>query len=331
MHSNLKKLSLSPTSFLMTLLFSIMVVSWSSQSWAAGTEHCKPSKWGANDEIGAANYVSAERTLAAIKLVKQGQNHPLGIVVDPDMPSFAPRYMKLQIIAPNQIQGGDNIKKFGYDMTYNDDLAQLWFGTGSQIDGLGHLAEGNLYYNCNKAADFVDLGGLKKLSVDKIPPLISRGVLIDMARYHGVDSMRAGQAITSNDIKAAMAQQKVTVNEGDIVLFHTGWTDATLKQEPLKWVSTEPGLDNEAAKFIASFNPMAVGADTWGLDVVPPVAGEKVFYGHVELLRNNGIYILETMNTGRLAKEGVKEFMFVLGQARIKGTVQMIINPVAMW
>jgi len=56
-----------------------------------------------------------------------------------------------------------------------------------------------------------------------------------------------------------------------------------------------------------------------------------VFYGHVTLLKENGIFILETMNTGRLAKEGVHEFMFVLGQARIKGTVQMIINPVAMW
>ena len=264
-------------------------------------------------------------------LVKQGQSHPLGIVVDPNMPSFAPRYMKLKVIAPNQIQGGDNIKKFGYDMTYNDDLAQLWFGTGSQIDGLGHLAEGNVYYNCNKAADFVALGGLKKLSVDKIPPLITRGVLIDMARYHDVDVMRAGQAITTSDIKAAMAQQKVTVNEGDIVLFHTGWTDAKLTQDPQTWVSTEPGLDNAAAKYMASLNPMAVGADTWGLDVVPAVAGEKIFYGHVELLRNKGIYILETMNTGRLAKEGVKEFMFVLGQARIKGAVQMIINPVAMW
>jgi kynurenine formamidase len=62
-------------------------------------------------------------------------------------------------------------------------------------------------------------------------------------------------------------------------------------------VSAEPGLDNGAAKYLASLNPMAVGPDTWGLDVVPPVKGEKVFYGHVELLRNNGIFILETMNT----------------------------------
>ena len=75
---------------------------------------------------------------------------------------------------------------------------------------------------------------------------------------------------------------------------------------------------------------MAVGADTWGVEAVPQVADDKLFYGHVELLMNSGIYILETMNTGRLARERVHEFMFVLGQARVKGTVQMLINPVAI-
>ncbi len=64
---------------------------------------------------------------------------------------------------------------------------------------------------------------------------------------------------------------------------------------------------------------------------MPPAKGDKVIYGHVELLKKRDIYILETMDTGRLGKEGVHEFMFVLGQARVKGTVQMIINPVAMW
>ena len=64
---------------------------------------------------------------------------------------------------------------------------------------------------------------------------------------------------------------------------------------------------------------------------MPPVEGDKVFYGHVTFVKEHGIYILETVNTGRLAAEGVNEFMFVLGQARLKGAVQMIINPVAMW
>ena len=104
-----------------------------------------------------------------------------------------------------------------------------------------------------------------------------------------------------------------------------------LQSDPTAWTAGEPGLTNAAARYLASLAPMAVGADTWGVEAVPPVEGDKVFSGHVELLKNNGIYLLETMNTGRLAREGVHEFMFVLGQARIKGTVQMIINPVALW
>lgn len=299
--------------------------------FAAGAMECKPSKWGADDEIGAANYVTPEQVLMAAKLVKKGESHPLGIVVDPKMPAFPPRSTSLQVVSPGQHNGRTLTNDFGWNSSYNDDLAQLWFGTGPQIDGLGHLGEANEYYNCNKAADFVHITGLKKLGVDKIPPMIGRGVLIDMAKHFGVANMAGGQAIGSDDIKAAMKAQGVDVRQGDVVLLHTGWTDAKLASAPSEWVSQEPGITNEAAVYLASMNPMAVGADTWGLDVVPPAEGDKVFYGHVTFLKENGIYILETMNTGRLAREGVNEFMFVLGQARIKGTVQMIINPVAMW
>ena len=173
--------------------------------------------------------------------------------------------------------------------------------------------------------------GLKKLAVHNIPPLIGRGVMVDMAKHFGVETMAAGQVISSADIKAAAAAQGVEFREGDVVLFHTGWTDGKLDSDPAAWGSGEPGLNNEAMAFMATLDPMAVGADTWGVEPVPPPEGDKIFYGHVSLLKEKGIYILETMNTGRLAAEGVHEFMFVLGQARIKGTVQMIINPVAMW
>ncbi len=291
---------------------------------------CTPSKWGADDEIGAANYVTPERVVAAAQLVKKGESHPLGIVVDPQMPSFPPRGMMLQIVQPMQ-QSGRFRTEFGWPVVYNDDVAQLWWGTGPQIDGLGHLGEEDVYYNCNKGVDFAQITGLTKLGVDKIPPMVGRGVLIDMAKHFGVETMAAGQGFNADDIKAAMEAQGVEIKEGDVVLFHTGWTDAMLESDPQAWVSGEPGITNDGAVYVASFNPMAVGADTWGVDVVPPIEGDKVFYGHITFLKDNGIYILETMNTGRLAAEEVKEFMFVLGQARVKGTVQMIINPVAMW
>ena len=296
---------------------------------AVSADECVPSPWGADDQIGAANRVTPERTAAAAKLVKKGISHPLGIEIDPSMPAYPPRYTQLQVVQPNQQFGAE--MGVGWDGNYNDDVLQMWLGTGPQLDGLGHMGEAGEFYNCNQGKDFSFLTGLTKLGISNIPPIVGRGVMIDIAKQMGVDSLQAGQPITSDDIKAAMKAQDVTVGEGDIVLLHTGYTDATLTQNPSLWAGSIPGITNEASVFLASLKPTAVGADTWGLGAVPPRAGDKVFYDHVVLLKQHGIYILETMNTGRLADEGVHEFMFVLGQARLKGAVQMIINPVAMW
>ena len=300
-------------------------------SQAFAQQQCEPSKWGAADEIGAANYVTPERVLNAITLVKEGRSHGLGIVIESGMPAFPPRDTQLQIVQPGQQFGRETTPDYGWPMSYNDDVVQMWLGTGPQLDGLSHLGEGGVFYNCNRGEDFTQITGVTKLGLHNVPPLIGRGVLIDMAKHFGVASLKGGQPITANDIKAAASAQQVDVQTGDVVLFHTGWTDAKLASDPQTWGSTIPGLTNGAALYMASLNPMAAGADTWGLEAVPAAAGDKPFYGHVTLLKENGIYILETMNTGKLAEEGVKEFMFVLGHAKLKGTVQMIINPVAMW
>ena len=296
---------------------------------AVSADDCVPSPWGADDQIGAANRVTPERTAAAAKLVKKGISHPLGIVIEPGMPAYPPRYTELQVVQPNQQFNAD--LGVGWEASSNDDVLQMWLGTGPQLDGLGHMGEAGEFYNCNQGKDFSIITGLTKLDISGIPPMVGRGVMIDSAKQMGVDSLQAGQPITSDDIKAAMKSQGVTVGEGDVVLLHTGYTDATLKQNPSLWAGSIPGITNEASVFLAGLKPMAVGADTWGLGAVPPRAGDKIFYDHVVLLKQHGIYILETMNTGRLADESVHEFMFVLGQARLKGAVQMIINPVAMW
>ncbi|HET7409934.1 MAG TPA: cyclase family protein, partial [Paracoccaceae bacterium] len=281
------------------------------------------------------NYVDAEQVKMAVGLVKEGETHPLGIVIDPNMPAFPPRGMMLQIVQPTQHFGRDNTGDFGWKMAYNDDVAQVWYGMGPQLDGLGHLGEGSgpdaLFYNCNRGGDFAAITGLTKLGIHNVPPLVGRGVLIDMAEHKGVEFMEAGEGITSDDLKAAMEAQGIELREGDVVLVHTGWTDAKLESEPEVWAKGEPGMTNEAMEFLASQNVMAVGADTWGVEAVPPVEGDKVFYGHNILLAENGVYLLETMNTGRLAEEDVTEFMFVLGQPRVKGAVQAMINPVALW
>ncbi|MEP3920613.1 cyclase family protein [Ascidiaceihabitans sp.] len=291
---------------------------------------CSPSKWGADDTIGSANLVTAERTLMASKLIKQGKSMPLGITIGSDTPAFPPRSLNLQVVQPNQ-QGGQKLSGFGYEGNYNDDVLQTWIGIGSQLDGLGHLGENGKYYNCLDEKEISVITGLTKLGTHDVPPLVGRAVIVDMAKHFGVETMEAGQHFGEADIKAAAEAQNVTMGEGDIILFHTGWTDNKFESEPAAWGGAEPGLNNEGAVYLASLNPMAVGADTWGVESVPPAEGDKLFYGHVTLLKDNGIYILETMNTGPVLRDGVNEFMFVLGQARIKGSVQAMINPVALY
>ena len=313
---------------LRTIIIATLACGFAASSAVA--QDCAPSKWGAEDQIGSANLISVERTLEASKLIKRGKSMPLGIVIGPDTPAFPPRSLNLQIVQPNQ-QGGQKLSGFGYVGNYNDDIIQTWIGIGSQLDGLGHLGENGQYYNCLDEKEISAIGGLTKLGTHAVPPLVARAVIVDMAKHFGKDVLAAGEHFGEAEIKAAMDAQEITVNEGDIVIFHTGWTDGMLESNPAAWGSSEPGLNNEGAVYMASMNPMAVGADTWGLEAIPAKEGDKIFYGHVTLLKDNGIYILETMNTGPLVRDGVKEFMFVLGQPLIKGTVQAMINPVALY
>jgi kynurenine formamidase len=310
---------------------SLLAFAPASAQDSASPSECEPSRWGVEDQLGAANLITAESVLAATSLVRLGQVHPLGIVLDPSLPAFPPRQMMLQVVQPAQHFGRSLQDDYGWPMSYNDDVSQLWWGMGPQIDGLGHLGEAGVFYNCNAGTDFAAITGLEKLGIETIPPLVGRGVLVDMAEHFGVEALPAGQAFGSADVIAAAEEQGIEFRDGDVILFHTGWTDAMLASEPESWVASEPGLSNDGARYVASLRPLAVGADTWGVEAVPPIEGDKVFYGHVILLKENGIYILETMNTGRLAQEDVREFLFVLGQPRVKGAVQMIINPVAMW
>ena len=294
---------------------------------AIAGDPCEPSRWGADDEIGSANLITAETVLAASELIKTGKTYSLGITIDASTPAFPPRGLMLQVVQPNQQQGRVAFP----NSTYNDDVFQGWFGIGSQIDGLGHVgAPGGAFYNCNDAKDFAFLTGLTKLGIEKIPPIVARGIVLDMAGHFGVETMEAGQFFGVDDVQAVEKKQGTPVREGDVVLFHTGWTDAKLRADPEAWVSAEPGQTEEVASYLASKNVVAVGADTWGVDVVPPPDATRPFQGHVILLKENGIYILETMNTGPLVRDGAFEFLFVLGHAKIRGAVQMIINPVAI-
>lgn len=293
----------------------------------AQRQKCKPSRWGTSDEIGAANLVTPESVLAASQLVKTGKTYALGITIDSKTPAYPPRGLSLQIVQPGQQEGKRPVPG---DLTYNDDVFQGWFGIGPQLDGLGHAGWDGVYFNCNMAKDFANLTGVTKLGIEKVPPLVARGVVLDMAAHFGVEHMEAKQYIRAKDIQAVAKKQGVELRQGDVILFHTGWIDHVLPKDPKKWGREAPGLTEDAAEYLAGIGPLAVGADTWVVDAVPWPDKEQPFAAHIILLQQDGVYLLENMNTGPLVKDQAWEFMFVLGHAKVRGAVQMIINPVAI-
>ncbi len=249
------------------------------------------SKWGPDDEIGAANLITPESVLEAAKLVKTGKTYNLGIIVDPTVPAFAPRTMSITVLQPNQIASkglGENA------MTYNDDIFMGWLGIGPQLDGLGHIGIDHVYYNGHKASDFAKASGLTKLGIEKLPPFVARGVLLDMAEHFGVDMVTEGTPYTKEDIVAAARKQGVEIRKGDVVLFHSGWLNLLDEgtRDAARYGSSEPGLGKSGAEYLAEIEVLAVGADTWGVEAVPFPAGTGVFEVHQILLPKNGIFIL---------------------------------------
>jgi kynurenine formamidase len=294
-------------------------------SGPAAAQDWTKSKWGPNDEIGAANYITPELVVKAAQLVKVGKTYHLGIETNSKTPAFPPRTFKITIVQPGQA----GIPGLGPNKTtYNDDIIDGWVGIGSQLDGLGHLGVEYVYYNGNKGADFADATGLKKLGIEKVPPLVARGVLLDMAAHFGTDVVKEGTAFNTKEIEEAAKKQGVEIRQGDIVLFHTGWVSLIGKDDK-RYGAAEPGLGVDGAKYLAGKGVVAVGADTWGVEVLP-FETKTVFEVHQILLAMNGIYILENMNTAALAADKGYEFLFVLGPPRITGAVQAIINPIAI-
>ena len=149
-----------------------------------------------------------------------------------------------------------------------------------------------------------------------------------MAKHFGVERLDPMASFGSEEIKAAAEAQGVSIEAGDVVLFHTGWLSLE-KEDPEAYIAQQPGIDLDGATYLAELGVVAIGADSAALETMTFPEG-ILFPVHQYLLVDAGVYVLETMNTHELAADGVYEFFFVLGQPRFAGSVQAVINPVAI-
>ena len=307
-------------------LRAVIVTALLTQCLATHAGDVPQSEYGPDDTLGAVNRLTPEGVIKAAKLVTTGKTYALGVETGPDSPAYPPRKYQMTIL---QLDDGVGRPAGSNKVTGNDDLMYTYMGIGSQIDGLGHVGIDHVYYNGVHAKDFVKVTGLTKFSTSDIPPIVTRGVLLDIARLKGVPVLDAGTAINKAEIDAAMKAQGVTINDGDVVLFHTGWMNVS-ESDGARFMKGEPGVGIEGARYLASMGVVAVGSDSFGVEVIPFENEGQFFPVHQELLTKRGVYLLENMDTRELAKDQGWEFLFVLGQPRFVGSVQAVINPVAI-
>lgn len=282
------------------------------------------SPYGEDDRIGAANNLSAEGVKQAAGLVKTGKVYELGVKTGPTTPAFG----NSRTYTVERLYNGDPARVDGNErVTAFDERVVTSMGIGTQIDGLAHLGVDNHAYN---GVPYTELVDSFELQTADIPPFVTRGVLLDMTKYYGMEALEPGQAFNAPEIQAAAESQGVTINKGDVVLFHTGWMGAKMESDPDTYRSQQPGIGEGGAIYLSDLGVVAIGADTVALEAIPFEDPKKVFIVHQTMLAKRGVYVLETIDTRGLAADGVKEFMFVAAAPRMEGTVQIVVNPVAI-
>jgi kynurenine formamidase len=282
-----------------------------------------PSRWGADDQRGAANRITPAKVLEAKSLITRGTVYQLGRVYEKGMPMFGTRHYSLRIPQAFKIPGTNH-------PVYHDELVSGELGQiGTQFDGLGHFGIGDLFYNGNNRQEFAQADGLTKLGIENVGPLITRGVLIDIAGYKGVPQLEPSYEVTAADVRGAMQRQNLEIHSGDVVLIHTGWGALWMKDNA-KYTQTCPGLGVEAAQFLAGKEVTVVGADNWGVEVSPNPNASLGGPVHQLLLARNGIYLHENLNTSELARDNVYEFAYIFVPLPLKGATGSPGNPLAI-
>jgi kynurenine formamidase len=291
-----------------------------------------PNKlWGAEDQSGASNWITPEKVLKAISLVKTGQIFDLGHIYDRDMPMVGQRSYNLFIPSfPTYPATGKD------SMVFNDEYVTAQIGqVGTQFDGPGHpgrqmkMADGStadVFYNGFTGDEMRNALGLKKLGVENVKPFVTRGILIDLIAYKGVNALPEKYEITLADVRGALAKQHMKesdIEPGDALLFDLGWWKIWPDKKTVDAAPPYPTL--ELINWIISMKPCMVGSDL-AMDAPPD------FPLHENLIVKNGIFNLEFMNFETLPSENKKyTFMFIFTPLRLRGATGSPGRPLAIY
>jgi kynurenine formamidase len=292
----------------------------------SGVRHSLPSRYGPDDTLGAANEITPARVEAAARLIRRGVTYQMGQVLDSSAPAQMWRYWKQSLLVDRAVPGrflGSN------EQSFVEESVAGALHSGTHMDGLGHIGIGSLAYNGNAYPDIITSEGLTKLGIESVPPIFTRGVLLDIPRALGRTELDPEYAISADDLLAAMTAQGIEASAGDVVFVHTGWGSLWGKDNA-RYAMTEPGIGLSAAAILTDRRVTMIGADNWAVEVVPADPGDILFPVHQHCITKFGCYLLENARTEELAKDQVWEFCCVILPNRLKGASASMVSPLGL-
>ena len=283
-----------------------------------------PSPWGPADQRGAANRITPEKVLEAKSLMTRGTVYQLGQVYEASMPLFGTRHFSLRIPQTYGPLGSNRHHVSRRGRQRRDRPGR------HAVRRLGpYRRRRSLLQRQRPRATSRRPTGSTKLGVENVGPLVTRGVLVDVAAFKGVARLDGGYEITLADLRGALERQRTEVRSGDVVIVHTGW-GSLWNVDNAAFGASAPGVGLDAAQYLVEREVVLVGSDTWSMEVVPNPNPELAFPVHQLLIPRNGIYIFENLRTEELARDRVYEFAFFFAPLKLKGATGSPANPLAI-
>ena len=252
------------------------------------------------------------------------------------MPSWQaagdPHYRIWMTHTPNGTVNDDPLsrgREMNEHVSYTGAAVSMYTHMGTHIDSLNHFGLNGKIWNGFSADEHLGDRGWTVAGAENIPPIIARGVLIDVAAAKGVDMLADGYRVTRDDLVNAVDLQGVELRDGDVVLIRTG--RMKLYENASAYMANPPGLGMAAARFLVEESgAMIVGADNLSFEAFPSEVSDNYVPLHTYLLAQHGVPILELVNLEGLAEDLVYEFAFIGGSLKLRGADAAPIRPIAI-
>lgn len=294
------------------------------------------SPWGPDDEIGRLNLITPESRRAALQNLNPAVTYDLSVEYFIGMPSWQaagdPHFQMWMTHTPKGTEVDDPLSvgaKQNARVSYSGSAFSMYAHTGTHIDALNHFGLNGKIWNHYSASQHLGDRGWQKTGAENIPPIIARGVLLDIPAAKQVNELSPGYRITREDLEKTLVVQGTEIFPGDVVLIRTGrmrhYTDAQ------QFMENAPGLGMAAARFLAEDKQvLSMGADNLSFEAFPSEDANNYVPVHTYLLAQQGVTIMELVDLEQLAKDRIYHFAFIGTPLKLRGADAAPLRPIAI-